>query len=109
MKDVAGPVVEAKKSGKIHPLKVKEVNEAISSVDKSTKQDLQKTDSTLKKCFDYVGRLIISENRLGDFFMKNGLFYLKQLKTKTRQVLTSCHSQCASTTGDICEPRINIH
>ena len=48
---VAGPVVTralAKKSDKVHPLKVKE---AMSSDDKSTTENLQK-DSTLKKCFD---------------------------------------------------------
>ena len=39
---------QAKKTDKIHPLKVKEVT---SSVDKTTIEDLQKTDSTLKKCF----------------------------------------------------------
>ena len=50
-KCVAGPVLtrpQAKKSDKIHPLKVKE---AMSSVEKTTIEDLQK-DSTLKKCFD---------------------------------------------------------
>ena len=50
-KCVAGLVLaraQAKKSGKIHPLKVKE---AMSSVDKSTIKDLQK-DSTLKKSFN---------------------------------------------------------
>ena len=60
---------QAKKSDKIHPLKVKE---AISSVDKSTIEDLQKEDYTLKKCFDRVGKQIITENYLGEFFMKNG-------------------------------------
>ena len=51
-KCVAGPVwtrAQAKKSDKIHPLKVKE---AMSSVDKTTIENLQKKDSTLKKCFD---------------------------------------------------------
>ena len=45
-KCVAGPVLtraQAKKSDKIHPLKVKEV---MSSVDKTTIEDLQKKDST---------------------------------------------------------------
>ena len=49
---VAGSVLtmaQAKKSDKIHLLKVKE---AMSSVDKTTIEDLQKKDSTLKKCFD---------------------------------------------------------
>ena len=75
-KCVTGPVltrVQAKKSDKIHPLKVKE---AMSSVDKSTIEDLQKKDSTLKKCFDGVAKLIIRE-----FFMKNGLLYRKHRKT----------------------------
>ena len=49
-KRVAGPVLtraQVKKSDKNHPLKVKE---AMSSVDKTTIEDLQKRDSTLKKC-----------------------------------------------------------
>ena len=40
---------QAKKTDKTHPIKIKE---AVSSVDKSTIEDLQKKDSTLKKCFD---------------------------------------------------------
>ena len=59
-KYVAGPVLtraQAKKSDKVHPLKVKE---AMSSVNKSTLEDLQKTDFTLKELFDRVGKLIIS-------------------------------------------------
>ena len=54
-KCVAGPVVtraQAKKSDKVHPFKVKE---AMSSVDKSTINNLQKNDSILKKCFDCLG------------------------------------------------------
>ena len=61
-KCVAGPVVmtaQAKKSDKVHPLKVKE---AMSSVDKSTIENLQKKDPTLKKCFDRIGKPIIREN-----------------------------------------------
>ena len=58
-----------KKSDKIHPLKVKE---PMSSVDKTTIEGLQK-DFTLKKCFDRVGKRIIKENYVGEFFMKNGL------------------------------------
>ena len=60
---VAGPAVtraQAKKSDKVHPLKVKE---AMSSVDKSTIEDLQMKDSTLKKCFDRIGEPIIRENK----------------------------------------------
>ena len=82
-KSVAGPVLmraQVKKSDKIHPLKVKE---AMSSVDKSTIEDLQKKDSTLKKCFDPVGKLMIRENYVGEFFMKNGLLYRKHQGTET--------------------------
>ena len=59
---VARPIVKTaqdKKSDKVHPLKVKET---MSSVDKSTIETLQKKDSTLKKCFDRIGKLIIREN-----------------------------------------------
>ena len=51
-----------KENDKIHPLKVKE---AMSNVDKSTTEELQKTDSTLKKCFDRVGKPTIRENYVG--------------------------------------------
>ena len=80
---VAGPVVtraQAKKSDKVHPLKVKE---AMSSVDKSTIENLQKKDSTLKKCFDRIGKPIIRENYVGEFYKKNGLLYRKHQETKT--------------------------
>ena len=82
-KCVAGPVVtraQAKKSEKVHPLKVKE---AMSSVDKSTIENLQKKDSTLKKCFDCIGKPIIRENYVGEFYKKNGLLYRKHQETKT--------------------------
>ena len=46
-------------SDKIHPLKVKE---AMLSVDKTSIEDLQKKDSTLKKCFDRIGKWITREN-----------------------------------------------
>ena len=88
-KCVAGPVVtraQAKKSDKVHPLKVKE---AMSSVDKSTIENLQKKDLTLKKCFDRIGKPIIRENYVGEFYKKNGLLYRKHQETKTGQVLTS--------------------
>ena len=61
---VAGPAVttaQAKKSDKVHPVKVKEAT-CMSSVDKPTIENLQKKDSTLKNCFDRIGRLIIREN-----------------------------------------------
>ena len=80
---VSGPVVtkaQAKKSDKVHPLKVKE---AMSSVDKLTIENLQKKDSTLKKCFDRIGKLIIRENYVGEFYKKNGLLYRKHQETKT--------------------------
>ena len=50
-KCVAGPVLTRSqvKKTEIHPSKVKE---AMSNVDKSIIEDLQKEDSTLKKCFD---------------------------------------------------------
>ena len=51
-KSVTGPVLmrtQGKKVEKIHRLIVKE---ASSSVNKSTIKDLQKLDSTLRKCFD---------------------------------------------------------
>ena len=73
----AGPVVrraQAKKSNKVHPLKAKE---AMSSVDKSTIEKLQRKDSTLKKCFDRIGKPIIRENYVGEFYKKNGLLYRK--------------------------------
>ena len=82
-KCVAGPVVtraQAKKCDKVHPLKVKE---AMSSVDKSTIENLQKKDSTLKKCFDRIGKPIIRENYVGEFYKKNGLLYRKHQETKT--------------------------
>ena len=67
-KCVAGTVFEEDP-----PIKVKE---AMSSVYRST-IDLQQKDSTLKKCFDRVGKPIIRENYVGEFFMKNGLLYWK--------------------------------
>ena len=82
-KCVAGPVVtraQAKKSDKVHPLKVKE---AMSSVNKSTIENLQKKDSTLKKCFDRIGKPIIRENYVGEFYKKNGLLYRKHQERKT--------------------------
>ena len=82
-KCVAGLVLtraQAKKKDKIHPLKVKE---AMSSVDNTTIEDLQKKDSTLKKCFDRIGKPIIRENYVGEFFMKNGLLYQKHEEAKT--------------------------
>ena len=70
---------QAKKSDKIYPLKVKE---AMSSVNKSTIENLHKKKSTLKKCFDRIGKLIIRENYVGEFYKKNGLQYRKHQETK---------------------------
>ena len=80
---IAGPVVtraQAKKCDKFHPLKVKE---AMSSVDKSTIENLQTKDSTLKKWFNRRGKPIIRENYVGEFYKKNGLLYRKHQGTKT--------------------------
>ena len=82
-KCVARPVVtraQAKKSDKVHLLKVKE---AMSSVDKSTIEDLHQKDSTLKKSFDCIGKPIVRENYVGEFYKKKGLHYLKHQETKT--------------------------
>ena len=65
---------QAKKSDKVHPLKIKE---AISSVDKSTIENLQEKDSTLKKRFDRIGKPIIRVNYIEEFYKKNGLLYQK--------------------------------
>ena len=104
-KCVAGPCLmkaQAKNTDKIHSLKVKE---AMSSVDKSTIEDLQKKDSTLKKCFARVGKPIIRENYVGEFFMKNGLLYQKYQETKTGR---SQWFLRGLTTGYVCELRISI-
>ena len=77
-----GPVVtraQAKKRDKIHPLKLKE---AMSSVDKLTVENLEKKDSTLKKCFDWIGKLIIREKYVEEFCKKNGLLYPKHQDMK---------------------------
>ena len=63
---VAGPVVTRVKEFR--------VKQAMSSVDKST---FEKKDSTLKKCFDPIGKPIIRENYIGEFYKKNGLLYRK--------------------------------
>ena len=42
------------------------VKEAMSSVDKSTIENLQKKDSTPRKCFDRIGKPIIRENYVGE-------------------------------------------
>ena len=55
----------------------------MSSVDKSTIEDLQKKDSTLKIFLDQVWKPIIRDNYVGGFFMKNGLLYRKLQETKT--------------------------
>ena len=82
-KCVAGSVVtraEAKKSDKVYPLKVKE---AMSSADddESAVKNLQK-DTTLKKCFDRIGKEILRENYVEKFYKKNGLLYRKHQEIK---------------------------
>ena len=57
----------------------------MSNVGKSTIQDFQKEDSTLKKYFDQVGKPIITENYNREFFMKNGLLYRKHQENKMGQ------------------------
>ena len=37
----------------------------------------------VKKCFDRIGKPIIRENYVGEFYKKNGLLYRKHQKTKT--------------------------
>ena len=108
-KCVAGLVptrAQAKKSDKIHPFKVKE---AMSSVDRSIIEDLQKKDSTLKKCLDRVRKPVIRENYFGEFFMKNGLLYWKHQETKTgRSSNQSVVPKGLRQQVDVCEPRISI-
>ena len=55
------------------------------NVEKSNVEDLQKKDSTLKKCFSREGKPIIRENYVEEFFMKNGLLYRKHQEAKTRR------------------------
>ena len=55
----------------------------MSSVGKSTVENLQRKDSTLKKCFDRIDKPIIRENYVGKFHTKNGLLYWKHQETKT--------------------------
>ena len=101
-KCVAGPVVmraQAKKSDKVHPLKVKK---AMSSVDKSTIENLQRKDSTLKKCFDRIGKPIIRENYVGEFYKKNGLLYRKHQETKTGRSFNQLF--IPKELGDVSEP-----
>ena len=81
----------------------------MSVVDKATIGDLQKKDSTLKKCFDPVGKPIIRENYVGEFFMKNALLYRKNQKMKTwRSANQLIFNKRTLTTGYVCEPWISI-
>ena len=86
---VAGPVVtraQANNNDKVHPLKAKE---AMSSVDKSTIENLQKKDSTLKRFFDRIGKPIIRENYVGEFYIKMDCFTGSIKKRRQDKVLTS--------------------
>ena len=59
------------------------MKEALSSVNKSTNsKETQKKDSTLKKCFDRVGKPTIGEKYVEEFFMKNGSLYQKHQERK---------------------------
>ena len=51
--------------------------------EKSTIENLQRKDSTLKKCFDRFGKPVIRENYVGEFYKKNGLLYWKHQEMKT--------------------------
>ena len=85
----SAPVVtkaQAKKSDKLHPLKVKDPK---SSVDKSTIENLQKKDLTLKKCFERTRKPVIREKYVGVFYNKNGLLYRKHQEMKRDEVLIS--------------------
>ena len=76
---VARPVVtraQAKETDKVHPLKVKE---AISSLQLKIFRRIR----LRRSCFDCVGRLIIRENYVGEFFMKNGLLYRMHQESRT--------------------------
>ena len=83
-KCVAGPCLtraQAKKTDKIRPLKVKE---AMSSIDKTAIEDLQKKYATLKKCFDRVGKPIIRDNYVGEFFTKMD-YFIRNIKRRKRE------------------------
>ena len=76
----------------------------MSSVDKSTIENLQKKDSTLKKCFDRIGKPIIRENYVGEFYKKHhetktGQSFNHQLvvpKELRRQVMSVNHESAFS-------------
>ena len=79
----AGPCLtraQVKKSDKIQPLKVKEAMLSVKNVyhRRSSEEGFYSEES-----FDRVGKLIIRENYVGKFFMKNGLLYRKHQETKT--------------------------
>ena len=62
----------------------------MSRVDKSAIENLQKKDSTLKECFDRIGKPNIREKYVGEFYKTNGLLYWKhQEKLRWDEVLTS--------------------
>ena len=107
-KCVAGPCLTmalAKKTDKIRPLKVKG---AMSSIDKTAIEDLQKKYSTLKKCFDRVGKPIIRDNYFGEFFTKMDYFIRNIKRRKREEDQTSKLYPRDLTTGYVCEQRISI-
>ena len=86
---VAGPCLtsaQAEKTDKIHPLKFKE---AMSGVDRSTTEDLQKKESTLKKCFDQVGNRLLQRTMLHCSSRKMDYFIGNIKRRKREEVQTS--------------------
>ena len=99
--NVAGPVVtraQTKKSDKVHPLKVKE---AMSSVDKSTIENLQKKDSTLKKCWEAGHQRELCRRVLQEEWI--ALLEASRNEDGTKFYPVS-QTQGTSKTGDVFEP-----
>ena len=108
-KCVAGPVLtraQAKKSDKIHPLKVRE---AMSSVDKTTIEDLQKKDSTVKTCFDQVGKPILERTMLGSSSLRILDYFIGNIKRRKQEEVQPVNcTKDTSTTSYVRESRIRI-
>ena len=64
-------------------LRRRENSKKKSAQPKENDESLQKKYSTLKKCFDCIGKLIIRDNYVGEFYKKNGLLHWKHQETKT--------------------------
>ena len=107
-KCVAGQVLtraQAKNSDKIHPLKVKE---AMSSLGKTTIEDLQKKDSTVKTCFDQVGKPILERTMLGSSSLRMDYFIGNIKRRKQEEVQQVNCTKVTSTTSCVRESRIRI-